>query len=49
MDKRIELAKQKREELQIKLDKVNGSPREDEFKLQIQKLDELIHHLQEEN
>lgn len=48
-DKRIELAKQKREELQIKLDKVKGSPREDEFKLQIQKLDELIVHLQEEN
>lgn len=45
---RLKLAKQKREELLLKLDKVKGTPREDEFQLQINKLDELIKHLSKE-
>ena len=31
-----------------KLEKVAGTPREDEFKLQIEKIDALISHLEEE-
>lgn len=45
-DKRVELAKQKLEELQNKLDKVKGTPREEEFQIQIDKLNELIKHLE---
>ena len=48
MDKRIELAKQKKAELEVKLEKVKGSPREEEFQLQIDKLNDLIKHLEEE-
>lgn len=48
MDKRIELAKTKKEELEKKLIKVKGSPREEEFKMQIDKLNDLIAHLEEE-
>ena len=47
-DKRLELAKNKLEELQNKLEKVRGTPREEEFQLQIDKLQELIKHLEEE-
>lgn len=47
-DKRIEMAIQKRDELQKKLDKVKGSPREEEFQLQINKLNELIDHLEKQ-
>lgn len=47
-DRRIELAKQKRDELQEKLDKVKGTPREEEFQIQIDKLNELIVHLENE-
>jgi hypothetical protein len=45
-DKRIELAKAKLEELKTKLDKVKGTPREEEFQIQIDKLQELIKHLE---
>ena len=48
-DKRIELAIQKKAELESKLEKVKGTPREEEFALQINKLNELIAHLQEDN
>ena len=41
---RIKLAKDKREELLNKLDKVKGTPREEEFQIQIDKLNELIKH-----
>ncbi|WP_288267130.1 hypothetical protein [uncultured Methanobrevibacter sp.] len=44
-DQRIELAKQKLVELESKLEKVKGSPREEEFQIQIDKLKELIAHL----
>ena len=48
MDKRMELAKIKKLELQEKLEKVANTPREEEFKLQIEKIDALITHLEEE-
>ena len=47
-DKRIELAKSKREELQNKLNKVKGTLREEEFQLQLDKINDLIKHLEEE-
>ena len=47
-DKRIELAKQKLVELESKLEKVKGSPREEEFQIQIDKLNGLIAHLEAE-
>jgi hypothetical protein len=47
-DRRIEMAKQKRSELLEKLEKVKGTPREEEFQIQIDKLDELIKHLENE-
>lgn len=43
---RIKLAKDKREELLNKLDKVKGTPRQEEFQIQIDKLNELIKHLE---
>ena len=47
-DKRLEMAKSKLEELQNKLEKVKGTPREEEFQIQIDKLQELIKHLESE-
>ena len=47
-DKRIELAKNKLNELQTKLEKVKGTPREEEFQMQIDKLQKLIEHLENE-
>ncbi|WP_458405347.1 hypothetical protein [Methanobrevibacter sp.] len=47
-DKRLELAKAKLGELEAKLDKVKGSAREEEFQIQIDKLKDLIKHLEEE-
>lgn len=47
-DKRLELAKAKLGELEVKLDKVKGSAREEEFQIQIDKLKDLIKHLEEE-
>ena len=44
---RIKLAKDKKAGLEEKLEKVKGTPKEEEFKLQIKKLDELIQHLSE--
>ena len=46
--KRLELAKAKLEQLQNKLEKVKGTPREEEFQIQIDKLQELIKHLENE-
>ena len=45
-DKRLELAKNKLEELENKLEKVKGTPREEEFQMQVDKLNELIKHLE---
>lgn len=47
-DLRIKKAQELRESLLSKLEKVKGSPREEEFKIQIEKIDELIAHLKEE-
>ena len=47
-DKRLELAKAKLEQLQNKLEKVKGTPREEEFQIQIDKLNDLIKHLESE-
>ena len=48
LDKRLELAKNKLNELQDKLKKVKGIPREEEFQMQITKLEQLIEHLENE-
>ena len=47
-DKRLEMAKAKLEERQSKLEKVKGTPREEEFQMQIDKLNDLIKHLESE-
>ena len=47
-DNRINLAITKRDELLEKLEKVKGTPREGEFQLQIDKLNDLIKHLENE-
>lgn len=46
-DKRLQLAKAKLEELQSKMEKVKGTPRAEEFQMQIDKLNELIRHLED--
>ena len=47
-DNRINLAKAKKQELEEKLEKVKGTPREEEFQIQIDKLEGLIKHLSDE-
>ena len=47
-DRRLEMAIKKRDELEKKLQKVKGSPRESEFQIQIDKLNDLIEHLESE-
>ena len=48
IESRIKKAEELKASLEIKLEKVANTPREDEFKLQIEKIDELIAHLKEE-
>ena len=45
---RLEKAEQLKESLEVKFEKVKGSPREEEFKLQLEKVGGLIAHLQGE-
>ncbi|MBQ2653856.1 MAG: hypothetical protein IJF83_09880 [Methanobrevibacter sp.] len=45
---RLEKALELKESLEAKFEKVKGSPREDEFRLQIEKVDGLIAHLKDE-
>ena len=45
---RIEKAEQLKESLQAKFEKVKGTRREEEIKLQIEKVDGLIAHLKDE-
>lgn len=45
---RIKKAVELKENLESKLEKVKGIPREEEFQLQIDKLNELIAHLESE-
>lgn len=47
-DNRLLLAREKLCELEVKLDKVKGSSREEEFMVQINKLKDLINHLEEQ-
>lgn len=47
-EQRIKKAIELKESLEMKLEKVKGTPREEEFKIQIEKLDGLICHLREE-
>lgn len=48
IQERINKATELKASLEEKLEKVKGSPREEEFKLQIEKIDALIAHLEEE-
>lgn len=47
-EERIKKAIELKESLESKLEKVKGTPREEEFKLQIDKINELIIHLKKE-
>lgn len=44
----LEMATQKRDEILKKLDKVKGTPKEEEFQLQLDKIEALIKHLKEQ-
>ena len=48
IEERIQKAVDLKTSLENKLEKVKGSPREEEFKIQVEKLDDLIAHLKEE-
>lgn len=48
IQERINKAINLKESLEQKLEKVANTPREEEFKLQIEKVDELIAHLKDE-
>ena len=48
IQERINKAIELKASLEEKLEKVNGTPREEEFKLQIEKIDDLINHLEDE-
>ena len=48
VEKRIKKANELKASLEQKLEKVANTPREEEFKLQIEKIDALIAHLEEE-
>ena len=48
IQERINKAINLKESLEQKLEKVANTPREEEFKLQIEKVDALIAHLEEE-
>ena len=47
-EERLKKAVELKASLESKLEKVRGSPREDEFKLQIEKISALIEHLEGE-
>ena len=48
IEERIKKAVELKENLESKLEKVKGTPREEEFQLQIDKLNDLIAHLENE-
>lgn len=48
VEERIKKAVELKENLESKLEKVKGTPREEEFQLQIDKLNGLIAHLESE-
>ena len=48
IEERIQKAVDLKTSLESKLEKVKGSPREEEFQIQVDKLNQLIEHLKEE-
>ena len=48
IEQRIKQAQDLKASLEEKFEKVKGSPREDDFRLQIEKLEALISHLEGE-
>ena len=48
IEQRIEKATELKVSLEKKLEKVKGTPREEELQLQVDKLNDLIKHLKEE-
>lgn len=48
IEARIKQAEVLRDSLMAKFEKVKGTPREEEFRLQIEKVEGLIAHLQDE-
>ena len=48
IEARIKKAEALKDSLELKLEKVKGTPREEEFQLQIDKLNDLIKHLEDE-
>lgn len=48
VEMRIKKAVELKQSLESKLEKVRGTPREEEFQMQIDKLDDLIKHLKSE-
>lgn len=48
IQERINKATELKASLEKKLEKVADTPREEEFKLQIEKIDDLISHLEDE-
>lgn len=48
IEERLKKATELKQSLEVKLEKVKNTPREEEFKLQIEKLNGLIAHLNEE-
>lgn len=48
IEKRIKKAEELKASLESKLQKVKGTPREEEFQMQIDKLNDLIKHLESE-
>ena len=45
IEARIKKAEELKKSLEVKLEKVKGTPREEEFRMQVDKLDDLIDHL----
>ena len=48
IEERIKKAEELKQSLESKLQKVKGTPREEEFQMQIDKLNDLIKHLESE-
>ena len=48
IEERLTKAIELKESLEKRLEKVKGTPREEEFKLQLEKVDSLIEHLKKE-
>ena len=45
---RLQMTKDKKAELEGKLEKVKGTSREEEFQMQLDKINQLIEHLENE-